>query len=131
MIVHGEDKSGASTSKDKNQNKKGRQGGQGKPKGGKGSWGPSKGCGPKGHVQVVIGRSTSEIPSGTMMVVATKSGTQPKPDKNQKQNAKRKLGKHGQKPLPKCFLCGGNHNVNDCLECKAVKNAIPKKQGNA
>ena len=47
-MVYGDDKNGASSRKHKNQNKKERRSGKGTPKGGKGSWGPSKGNGPKG-----------------------------------------------------------------------------------
>ena len=71
--VYGEDKKTSSQSKGENK-QKGRQGNGKGAKGGKGSWGPNKGNGLKGQVQIVTGGSISDAPSGTVMVV-TSGGT--------------------------------------------------------
>ena len=131
VTVYGEDKKTSSQSKGENK-QKGRQGNGKGAKGGKGSWGPNKGNGPKGQVQIVTGGSTSDAPSGTVMVVTSGGSAQNKKgEKNQKKKGKGKSGSRGQKPSPKCFLCGGNHIVRDCPEWKAVHDAVTKKQENA
>ena len=72
-MVYGEDKKKIPQSKTQNK-QKGRQSNGQEAKGGRGSWGPSKGNGPTGQVRIVVREPTSEVTPGTMMAV-TNGGT--------------------------------------------------------
>ena len=104
-IVYGKDKgkSGTNFVKNENQNKEMMTSMQGKPKGGKALWGPNKGSGPKGHMQIVMGEYILEVPSRIVMVVACGDTVQEKTDQNNENKGKGKLGSSGEKPPPNAF----------------------------
>ena len=86
--VYVEDKGPSSQSKMENTQKGGQRNAKG-AKGGKGSWGPNKGSGPKAQVQIITWESTSELPSGIVMVVAGRGTIQNKKgNKNQTKKGK-------------------------------------------